>query len=135
MSLQLYKYLKETMLLNDFKDDVIPALHKAQDLISEYIIIDDKDKNKSVLRSLSDTLEIVVNKFNNLDYNYEPEVQPDVSEDTFRNTLDKYKKEISNFISNFTEDRFQSFNSQTRYIINLIDIHLSNVEGRAAHEK
>ena len=101
MSFQLYKYLKETILLNDFRDDVIPALHKAQDLISEYIIINDADTNSEVLRKLSDTLEIIANKFNHLEYNYDPEVQPDVSENTFRNNLIRYKEEISNFISNF----------------------------------
>ena len=123
MSFQLYKYLKETILLNDFRDDVIPALHKAQDLISEYIIINDVDTNSEVLRKLSDTLEIIANKFNHLEYNYDPEVQPDVSENTFRNNLIRYKEEISNFISNFSEDLFQSFNTQTKYIINLIEIH------------
>ena len=123
MSFQLYKYLKETILLNDFRDDVIPALHKAQDLISEYIIINDVDTNSDVLRKLSDTLEIIANKFNHLEYNYDPEVQPDVSENTFRNNLIRYKEEISNFISNFSEDLFQSFNTQTKYIINLIEIH------------
>lgn len=123
MSFQLYKYLKETILLNDFRDDVIPALHKAQDLISEYIIINDTDTNSEVLRKLSDTLEIIANKFNHLEYNYDPEVQPDVSENTFRNNLIRYKEEISNFISNFSEDLFQSFNTQTKYIINLIEIH------------
>ena len=123
MSFQLYKYLKETILLNDFRDDVIPALHKAQDLISEYIIINDVDTNSEVLRKLSDTLEIITNKFNHLEYNYDPEVQPDVSENTFRNNLIRYKEEISNFISNFSEDLFQSFNTQTKYIINLIEIH------------
>lgn len=123
MSFQLYKYLKETILLNDFRDDVIPALHKAQDLISEYIIINDADTNSEVLRKLSDTLEIIANKFNHLEYNYDPEVQPDVSENTFRNNLIRYKEEISNFISNFSEDLFQSFNTQTKYIINLIEIH------------
>lgn len=123
MSFQLYKYLKETILLNDFRDDVIPALHKAQDLISEYIIINDADTNSDVLRKLSDTLEIIANKFNHLEYNYDPEVQPDVSENTFRNNLIRYKEEISNFISNFSEDLFQSFNTQTKYIINLIEIH------------
>ena len=123
MSFQLYKYLKETILLNDFRDDVIPALHKAQDLISEYIIINDTDTNSEVLRKLSDTLEIIANKFNHLEYDYDPEVQPDVSENTFRNNLIRYKEEISNFISNFSEDLFQSFNTQTKYIINLIEIH------------
>lgn len=123
MSFQLYKYLKETILLNDFRDDVIPALHKAQDLISEYIIINDADTNPEVLRKLSDTLEIIANKFNHLEYDYSPEVQPDVSENTFRNNLIRYKEEISNFISNFSEDLFQSFNTQTKYIINLIEIH------------
>ena len=123
MSFQLYKYLKETILWNDFRDDVIPALHKAQDLISEYIIINDVNTNSEVLRKLSDTLEIIANKFNHLEYNYDPEVQPDVSENTFRNNLIRYKEEISNFISNFSEDLFQSFNTQTKYIINLIEIH------------
>ena len=123
MSFQLYKYLKEAILLNDFRDDVIPALHKAQDLISEYILINDVDTNSEVLRKLSDTLEIIANKFNHLEYNYDPEVQPDVSENTFRNNLIRYKEEISNFISNFSEDLFQSFNTQTKYIINLIEIH------------
>ena len=121
--MSLYKYLKETILLNELRDTMIPKLHRIQDLIFLY----SKYENKDNLVELESLLDEVINQLDSLGYNYEPSYDPNESESVFINILLKYRDNISSFISNFNEDNFSSFNSLTRYIANLVDIHLENL--------
>ena len=121
--MSLYKYLKETILLNELRDTMIPKLHKIQDLIFEYNSYEDED----ILKEITPLLDDVINQLDSLGYNYEPSYSPDEGESVFVRILLNYRDYISSFISNFDEDNFNSFNSLTRYISNLIDTHIENL--------
>lgn len=121
--MSLYKYLKETILLNELRDTMIPKLHKIQDLIFRYTEYEDVD----VLLEIESLLDQVIDQLDSLGYTYEPSYSPDESEKVFNNILLKYRDNISSFISNFNEDNFSAFNSLTRYISNLIDNHIENL--------
>lgn len=116
--MSLYKYLKENLLLNNLKDTILPNLNKIQDLIFEYTTYNEPE----VLDELSSRLDLVIDELDNLGYNYEPGYSPSETDDTFNNILLKYRKNIASFISNFSEDKFNAFNSTTRYISNLVDL-------------
>ena len=120
--MSLYKYLKETILLNELRDTMIPNLHKIQDLIFEYVNYQDV----TILKEIAPLLDQVIDQLDSLGYTYEPSYSSDEEESIFDNILLKYRENISSFISNFDEDNFSSFNSLTRYISNLIDSHIEN---------
>lgn len=123
MSSLLYKYLRETTLLNELRDTMIPHLHAAQNYINDYYYCDEKNECNVLLGSILDELNNVVTQLNQLDYTYEPGGTEDVSEETFKTILIRFIDTISDFISNFSEDKFEAFNSNCRYIMNLIDVH------------
>lgn len=125
--MNIYKELKEELLLNQLQDTLIPKLHNIQSLIEDYYyLINDNNKNAN-LSEMSNELNNIISIFDNLSYNYIPENVPDEDEDVFINILLKYKDDISNFISNFAESYFESFATQTRYILNLIDVHRTSL--------
>lgn len=125
--MNIYKKLKEEIILNELQDSLIPKLHNIQSLIEEYYYItNDEDKNIN-LSQISKELNNVISIFDNISYNYIPENVPDEDEDVFINILLKYKDDISNFISNFREEYFESFSTQSRYILNLIDVHRTSL--------
>lgn len=121
--MNLYKYLKETELLNELKETLTPDLHNIQNIISKYILMYKRETAKDTIDTLQRTMQDVVDKFSSLGYTYQPETVPDVNENIFKNILDKYKEFISKFLGEFSEDLFESFNVQTRYILNLIEVH------------
>ena len=122
----LYKYLKETLLLDELRRTMIPHLHKVQELIEEYYYSDKESDLDFILESMIKELNDVISQLSQLDYTYEPEVTPDVSEEIITNTLLRYRNQISDFISHFSDDKFEAFNTQTRYVLNLIDVHRTN---------
>lgn len=125
--MNIYKELKEEVLLNQLQDTLIPKLHNVQSLIEDYYyLINDSNKNAN-LSEISSELNNIISIFEDLSYNYIPENVPDEDEDIFINILLKYKDDISNFISNFAEKYFESFVTQTRYILNLIDVHRTSL--------
>ena len=119
----LFHYLKETMILQDLQNNTVPHLYKVQELIDEYYYYDDKNDSNDVLGDIIEQLNPVISNFNNLGFTYEPDSSSDVSESTFKRNLLKYKEQINEFISNFNEKSIEAFNTQTRYLLNLIDVH------------
>ena len=105
----LYKYLKETLLLDELRRTMIPHLHKVQELIEEYYYSDKESDLDFILESIIKELNDVISQLSQLDYTYEPEVTPDVNEEIFTNTLLRYRNQISDFISHFSEDKFEAF--------------------------
>lgn len=124
--MNLYKYLKETALLNQLKDTMLPNFYKVDDAITDYLTISGKNNAKEILDELEKYLNLVSDELENLGYTYNPEVVPDEDENVFRTILKRYKDEMAYFINNFNEDQFESFNVQTKYIINLIEVHKLN---------
>lgn len=122
----LYKYLKETIILDDINQKIKYDLDELQRLIDEYYNSDDKKLCSLSLESMINPLNNIINEFNNLGYTYEPEFNPDVDEQIFKQNLIRYKEQIYDFINNFTEEKIESFNVQTKYILNLIEIHKNN---------
>lgn len=124
--MNLYKYLKETAILDQLKQTMLPNFHKLQDLITEYIVVDDPNNALILLDRMIDLLTSIIEELENLGYDYEPDSVPDEDEETFKDILDKYKEQLSYFYNNFSEELFEPFNVQTRYIQNLIEVHKTN---------
>ena len=124
--MNLYKYLKESIALNSLKDSLKSVFHEAQNIISIYILEAENNERGEVLDDLEAKLNKIVDIFTALGYTYEPETVPDVDEETFTTTLDRYKEQMSYLLNNFEEDLFDQFNVQTRYILNLIEVHRVN---------
>lgn len=124
--MSIYKYLKESLTMNSLKDSLINVFHEAQNLILEYILVANENESGEVLDDLQSKLNKIVDIFNTLGYTYEPETVPDVDEDTFKHNLENYKEELSYLLNNFDEALFEQFNVQTKYILNLIEVHRTN---------
>ena len=122
-------------LLDELKTTIIPSLHEVQSEIERYSFAEE-DEYMSILSKIQDNLNTVIEVFDNLGYDYEPEVEPDVSDSTFSNMLIRFKDQISNFISHFDSDNMYSFNASVRKINNTIDVHKTNFikEGEVLHE-
>lgn len=124
--MNLYNYLKETEVLNDIKQSLKSPIQKANQLIGEYVlIIKDEDRGR-YLDDIEEQLNFIIKILEGFGYNYQPEQIPDEPEEVFKNILNKYKDELIIFYNNLSKDTLNSFNSQTRYIINLIEIHRTN---------
>ena len=123
--INLYKYLKETALLNELKDTMLPSLHNIQNLIENYYY--SEEVNIDILNKMTENFNVVITELEKLGYKYEPDSSTDEDEEVFKTILLRYREEISNFISHFSEEAFESFNTQTRYISNLVDIHKASI--------
>lgn len=121
--MNIYKALKEQMTISDFKDQLIPALNKVSDLIGEYVLQAEDSDKPTLLNDIDQALNIVINKFNSIGYTYAPEVTPDEPEENFETILDNYRESIGRFIYNFDQDDFEAFNTETRNIQNLVEVH------------
>lgn len=121
--MNIYKALKEQMTIGDFKDQLIPALNKVSDLIGEYVLQAEDSDKPTLLNDIDQALNIVINKFNSIGYTYAPEVTPDEPEENFETILDNYRESIGRFIYNFDQDDFEAFNTETRNIQNLVEVH------------
>ena len=73
--------------------------------------------------SLNKVLNIVIDQFDSIGYTYAPEIIPDEPEENFIDILDNYRESIGRFISDFDQDSFEAFNTETRNIQNLIEVH------------
>ena len=122
----LYKYLKETIILQDINQKIRPSLEELQSYIDDYCNSEDRELLGLSLESMINPLNKIIDEFNNLGYTYEPEFNPDVGEKIFKQNLIKYKEQIDSFINGFTEDKIESFNVQTKYILNLIESHMDS---------
>ena len=98
-------------------------LEKFQNLVIEYINLADENDFSSILGEMLVPLNNVIKKFNELGFTYEPDTTTDVDEDNFTTILDRYSDQVEDFISDFSRDKFESFNVQTRDIFSLIDLH------------
>lgn len=124
--MNLFRYLKENMLLNQLKDKLEPALNNIQDLISDYILVGD---NKLIdLTNIELQLNTIVEAFKELGFEYTPELVPDEDEDVFKNILDKFKDQVTYFLNNYDEKLFEQFNVQIQYILNLIEVHKASLK-------
>ena len=121
--MNIYKALKEQITVGDFKDRLLPTLNKLSDLIGEYVLQAEEDEKPELLDSINQVLNIVIDQFDSIGYTYAPEVVPDEKEDMFIEILDNYRESIGRFISDFDQDSFESFNTETRNIQNLIEVH------------
>ena len=124
--MNLFRYLKENMLLNQLKDKLEPALNNIQDLISDYILVGD---NKLIdLTNIELQLNTIVEAFKELGFEYTPELVPDEDEEIFKNILDKFKDQVAYFLNNYDEKLFEQFNVQIQYILNLIEVHKASLK-------
>lgn len=124
--MQFFISLKENATLNQFKDDIRPTIYNIIDLIIEYINTDGNNDSKDILVDLNKQLDIIISKLNALGYTYMPESNPDPSEEEFKNLLEKFKEELSYFYNNLSKEMLESFNTQVKYMSNLIDMHITN---------
>ena len=124
--MNLFRYLKENMLLNQLKDKLEPALNNTQDLISDYVLVGD---NKLIdLTNIELQLNTIVEAFKELGFEYTPELVPDEDEEVFKNILDKFKDQVAYFLNNYDEKLFEQFNVQIQYILNLIEVHKASLK-------
>ena len=125
--MNLYNYLKEEMTLNNIKDDLSKHVHIIQNQITLYLkVAETEQEHNDILSIIVEELEAMISIFNNIGFDYQPETTPDVSEDTFRDILNKFKEELSYFLNHFNNDILEPFNTQVRYILNLIEVHRTN---------
>lgn len=124
--MNLYNYLKETERINSLKLRLKDLLFKVQDLAAEYIFEAEESEYGSILDNIHELLTQVTEVFNSIGFDYQPETVPDEKEEVFKSILEKYRQQISYFFNNFNEDIFEAFNTQTRYMLNLIEVHRTN---------
>lgn len=127
--MQFFISLKENATLNQFKDDIRPTIYNIIDLIIEYINTDGSNDSKDILVDLNKQLDIIISKLNALGYTYTPESNPDPNEEEFKNLLEKFKEELSYFYNNLSKEMLESFNTQVKYMSNLVDTHITNFIG------
>lgn len=123
MSISIYKTLLESYEFDNLKQYMKSNLEKFQNLVIEYINLADENDFSSILGEMLVPLNNVIKKFNELGFTYEPDTTTDVDEDSFTTILDRYSDQVEDFISDFSRDKFESFNVQTRDIFSLIDLH------------
>lgn len=123
MSISIYKTLLESYEFDNLKQYMKSNLEKFQNLVIEYINLADENDFSSILGEMLVPLNNVIKKFNELGFTYEPDTTTDVDEDNFTTILDRYSDQVEDFISDFSRDKFESFNVQTRDIFSLIDLH------------
>lgn len=123
MSISIYKTLLESYEFDNLKQYMKSNLEKFQNLVIEYINLADENDFSSILGEMLVPLNNVIKKFNELGFTYEPDTTTDVDEDNFTTILDRYSEQVEDFISDFSRDKFESFNVQTRDIFSLIDLH------------
>lgn len=121
--MNIYKALKEEITVGAFKDILLPILNKLSDLIGEYVLQAEEEDRPELLNSINQALNLVVEQFDSIGYTYVPEVAPDEPEDIFVNILDNYRESIGRFINDFDQENFEAFNTETRNIQNLIEVH------------
>lgn len=124
--MHLYKLLKESIALNSLKDLFTPIFYDIKDLVIKYNDSDDESLYSDILEDIINKLNEVVDILNSLGYTYEPEQVPDVDEEVFRANLESYKEQLFYLLHNFEEDLLNQFNVQTKYILNLIEVHRPN---------
>lgn len=124
--MHFYKILKESTTLSNIKDLLEPIFYKVKDLVIEYIDLDDKSDQNEVLGEIEIKINQIIDILQSLGYTYEPEQTPDVDEDVFKANLESYKEQLFYLLHHFEEDLLNQFNVQTRYILNLIEVHRPN---------
>ena len=124
--MHLYKILKESIALSSLQDLFKPIFYDLRDLIIKYNDSDDESVYSDILEDIINKLNEVVDILNSLGYTYEPEQVPDVDEEVFRANLESYKEQLFYLLHHFEEDLLNQFNVQTKYILNLIEIHRPN---------
>ena len=124
--MHLYKILKESTTLSNIKDLLEPIFYKVKDLVIEYIDLDDKSDQNEVLGEIEIKINQIIDILQSLGYTYEPEQTPDVDEDVFKANLESYKEQLFYLLHHFEEDLLNQFNVQTKYILNLIEVHRPN---------
>ena len=123
MGISIYNTLLESYNHDNLKDFMKNNFIKFQDLVQQYIELDDEDEYSDTLGLMLKPLNEVINKFNELGFTYEPDVTNDVDEDQFVTILSNYSNQTEDFISNFDRAKFETFNVQTKDIASLIDLH------------
>lgn len=124
--MHLYKILKESIALSSLQDLFKPIFYDLRDLIIKYNDSDDESVYSDILEDIINKLNEVVDILNSLGYTYEPEQVPDVDEEVFRANLESYKEQLFYLLHHFEEDLLNQFNVQTKYILNLIEVHRPN---------
>lgn len=89
----------------------------------EYILQSTEETRPSLLDKINKVLNKVISQFDYIGYTYAPEVVPDESEDNFMEILDNYRESIGRFLNEFKKEDFEAFNTETRNIQNLIEVH------------
>ena len=125
--MSLYSALQEALTINTIRDDLLKHVHDIQDNITDYLkVAETEEEHNEILGRLVEELNSMIFIFNNIGFDYQPETTPDVNEDTFRDILEKFKEDLSRYLNNFSNNILEAFNTQVRYILNLIEVHRTN---------
>lgn len=124
--MNLYNYLKETEILNDLKMSIKTPVQTLDRLIGEYTLIIEDNEKDQYLADMEEQLNLLIKIFDGFGYTYEPEVVPDENEKVFIKILSKYRDELLNFYNTLSKEILPVFNVQTRYVLNLIEVHRTN---------
>ena len=123
MSISIYNSLLESYNSESLKETFKKNLIQIQKLIDKYINEDDENDYSDTLGMILNSINNVIKLFNSLGFTYEPDTTSDVDEDSFKTILTRYSNQIDKFLSNFNRNEFESFNTYTKYLSSLIDVH------------
>ena len=124
--MNIMKDLKEEVLAGELKDTLVPILNNIINLIEDFYYSRDKDDKRYDLIQISSRIDTISTIFDDLSYDYEPENNPGISDKSLTNILLRFRDVIFDFINNFNEDKFSSFNSLLRFVQNSIDVSLAS---------
>lgn len=96
---------------------------KVRGAIEVYIAEEDDEDRSDLLGTILTYLESINAEMNRLGVTYTPDVPADEDEDAFQSILLSYVETAYEFLNSESTEDIESFNSQTRYVTSLVDIH------------
>lgn len=121
--MSIYRILTEAEKADTVKRPFKEPISKLEDAIKIYNDSEDDEDKSDLLGTILVYLEDINGIMNAAGITYTPDVPTDEDEDTFQNILVNYIETANKFLESDKVTDFESFNSQTRYITSLVDIH------------
>lgn len=119
----IYQRLVEAEESSYSKTAFKEPINKLKDAIKVYNSEEDDEDRSDLLGTILTYLESINSEMNRRGITYTPDVPADEDEDTFQEILLNYVDDAYNFLDSESSKDIESFNSQTRYIASLVDIH------------